>query len=952
MRRSVVVIICLVIGSWLLAGSFPVRAQLDSFILAAENEYLRLYINPDTSEIAVEDLINDKLWFSNPQDRSKEKGTAFERVSSQFSITRDPDGIRKENYKYSVVYNQFEIIPIDHGIRVNYQMVEEWKPEHYTPVMISKTRMEEMILANIDPADRNEVLKIYDLIMLVPREGRERDNLPGLDQEKVFGDYHLVILSDDYLQQEKALEELQGQLAEINQALQANPSRDLEKQKSTLERNISNAASRLVRTRQNIIWQLVYKIVEHRLDLETISDLTHDDVAHLVNTPTYLLKDLAAIQMKKAQNIVMESGYTPLDSADDHLMNNMDPYLPNIELYYVPIEYRLDGPYLVVRVPAGDIEYPMNVEDRVGNKYSYPLTAIGVLEYFGAANTEKEGYIFVPDGSGALIYLNNGRLFASPYNQLVFGNDNSRSITSEMQRYPEQALLPVFGMKQDDQAFVAIIEEGAALARIKADISGRVDRYNRVWAEFDVMPKAKISLGVEDTKELPIYQAEMYQGDCVIRYAFLGENQADYVGMAGCYRQYLIDRYQLERVDAGADTPADTPPDVPFFLELIGAVDKTVPIFGIARNVIYPLTTFDQAQTIVQALADRGIRNAQVKYNGWLKGGLYHVYPLKAELEKSLGSEADLHELVQLLDRLGYQLYPSVGFQNVYRDQAFDGFSPRKDAARLLNRLEARVYQYRLDIFERKRGDYVYILSPRRLSDLVDSFLKDYERYGIKQISLFDLAREVNSDFVDNVDLYIDRVRAMEITVEQLAKIKARDMKIMVDYGNGYAIPFADIIINLPTKSSEYSIINTSIPFYQIVAHGLVDYAGPPVNLSADHKAQLLKMLETGSYPYFIFCHERAYELKDTDYNHLYAIHYGDWLDLAAEMYRTVNAVLGDVQDRLIIDHCMPAENVYQTTFENGKSVIVNYGKNAVVIDGLLIEGESFAVKEATSDAH
>ena len=60
----------------------------------------------------------------------------------------------------------------------------------------------------------------------------------------------------------------------------------------------------------------------------------------------------------------------------------------------------------------------------------------------------------------------------------------------------------------------------------------------------------------------------------------------------------------------------------------------------------------------------------------------------------------------------------------------------------------------------------------------------------------------------------------------------------------------------------------------------------------ADHKAQLLKMLETGSYPYFIFCHERAYELKDTDYNHLYAIHYGDWLDLAAEMYRTVNAVL------------------------------------------------------------
>ena len=40
---------------------------------------------------------------------------------------------------------------------------------------------------------------------------------------------------------------------------------------------------------------------------------------------------------------------------------------------------------------------------------------------------------------------------------------------------------------------------------------------------------------------MPVYQARPYQGDFVIRYAFLSGEDANYMGMANYYRSYLIE---------------------------------------------------------------------------------------------------------------------------------------------------------------------------------------------------------------------------------------------------------------------------------------------------------------------------------------------------------------------------------------------------------------------------
>ena len=86
----------------------------------------------------------------------------------------------------------------------------------------------------------------------------------------------------------------------------------------------------------------------------------------------------------------------------------------------------------------------------------------------------------------------------------------------------------------------------------------------------------------------------------------------------------------------------------------------------------------------------------------------------------------------------------------------------------------------------------------------------------------------------------------------------------------------------------------------------------------------------------------RTHKLKDTEHNHLYAVHYAQWIDLAKEMYHEINGALNKVRGQPIIDHARLAEGVYKTTYGNGFYVIVNYNPSAVTVDGHTIEAESF----------
>ena len=85
--------------------------------------------------------------------------------------------------------------------------------------------------------------------------------------------------------------------------------------------------------------------------------------------------------------------------------------------------------------------------------------------------------MLVPDGSGALIRFNNGKGRMAEYTQDIYGRDGAIAMKAQGP-VVQTAALPVFGIQKNGQAFLAVIQEGDARARLHANVSGVTSEYN------------------------------------------------------------------------------------------------------------------------------------------------------------------------------------------------------------------------------------------------------------------------------------------------------------------------------------------------------------------------------------------------------------------------------------------------------------------------------------------
>jgi hypothetical protein len=817
------------------SGSQADMTVPESMKLVAENDCLELYIDEKSTAAAVRDKKTGRVWHTNPPDRNDDPIAAAvnkDKLNSQITVvyyTPTAQIRQMNNYTDCIKYEQFEIKPIENGVRIDYRIGREEKI-YILPLRISKERMEEKILKNLDEKTGKSLVSKYRLISL-----------------------------------EKA---------------------KTEKQKQDILNEFPGA----------------------------------------MNGDLYVLGDNIKDFMKETlQETVISSGYTLEDMNEDHIANDVPPAEENKEHFVIPVEYILEDDNLVVRVPTDEIEY---------NADSYPIYTMSLLEFFGAAGTDESGYMLVPDGSGSLIYLNNGKFNAQTYAIDVYGADQSIPLP-ERTSIIEQAYLPVYGMKRGDDAFFAIIESGDAMARIWADISGRVNSYNTVYPAFVLVQNDMLDIGdYSGNNTIMVYQPRVFKGDIKIKYKFLEGDDSNYAGMAAYYRSYL------EKLGMKREKPRDS---VPFFLEVVGAVDKVKPILGIPVRVAEPLTTYEQAIEIIRELNEAGIGEIILKYTGWANGGIDHTIPKSLKLMSKLGGKKGFEKLQAFLEEKGVEYFPELGFILNYRDKLFDSFIPMFHAARYITKEIARVFRFNLatNMPQRTLGTF-FIISPSRIPSIVDGMIESLQKLSVTGLSLRDAATNINSDFKEKK--LVDRQQARVIVEEQIKKIRGSGLSVMAMGGNGYALPYADYILDIPEDSNRFHLTDESIPFFQMVVRGHIAYAATPINLSADYRKAFLKSVETGSGIYFCFIYEENSLVKESYFDNYYSAEYRLWMSEAIDYYRRANEALGDVQGQTIKNHEKLAEGVYRTTFEKGREIVVNYNSKPVEIEGVRVEPLDFKV--------
>lgn len=622
-------------------------------------------------------------------------------------------------------------------------------------------------------------------------------------------------------------------------------------------------------------------------------------------------------------------GYTAKDMENDKVDNgyvstDSKPY------FIVPMTYQLEDDNLLVSIVPSEVEYNTD-----GNY----LIDIDLLEYFGAAGTEDNGYLFVPDGSGALIDLNNGKTSKQSYNSQVYGQDktNNMMITKKSDIAENLTIkLPVFGIKSNDKALFGMIEDGEAFADISADISGRTNLYNNVYAGFTYLQNGAISLGeIIGSNSFQMYAAKPYEKEYKIRYAFLTGEDANYSGMANYYREYLVEKGQLKKTKAKDD--------LPFYVEYVGAINKTKSFLGIKYESTQALTTYKQATEITENLLNEGIENIKIKYSGWMNGGLGSEATTKVKPVSQLGKGGlSIREFISNMSGIDIPIYVDANLQFVYKDTLFDGFSTSKYSPRYFDKTIVKTGSYLIPNGLLTTKD-ISLISPYFVNMVADKFMKGANKFNLQGVSVGSLATDLFSDFMPN--RLTDRQQAVRFNMEAMEKLAGKyENGLIGNNANAYAFPYVSDLLEAPMDSNHFYILDETIPFYEMVIRGYVEYAGNPLNLTDDYKEGILKSIETGAGIYFKWIYADNSAVKETEYDYLYSVHYGYWIDKATKDYKTLNQVFSKLQGQTIVKHEEVQDNVYEVTYEKGTVIAVNYNKYEAKVNGIIVKPKDFVV--------
>ena len=371
-------------------------------------------------------------------------------------------------------------------------------------------------------------------------------------------------------------------------------------------------------------------------------------------------------------------------------------------VFRLALEYTInDDGTLSVRLPSNSIVF---------DETKYILKSITPLQYFGSANFQRDGYVFVPDGSGAVIEFKDYVKSNVAMSLNAYGQDYCYSqLTGSI--YGQNVTMPVYGITSQayksgaliNTGYFAVLEEGASTATINVTYTNSTYFEGSVYTTFKPYPTDRFDLSdtisVGGNQFYSIVAESKYAGSYVTRYVMLSDNAANvvgkgtdvtsyapnYVGMAEYYRGYLVETGVISELENASN-------ELPLYIEALGSIEVVEKILTFPVNISRAITTFDNVIDMYnelstakadaearlnakaaeyQALADAAenaslkseyqkkaddytalaakivnIDNINFKLTGFANGGMYYTYPTKLKWERVLGGKRGFKNLL------------------------------------------------------------------------------------------------------------------------------------------------------------------------------------------------------------------------------------------------------------------------------------------------------------------
>lgn len=778
----------------------------------AENGYLQLYVHPETTAIALEDMRTGRVWSTIPLDLDNDEQTTAERkdlIRSTLKIEYYAAGKSTMMYSYTdcVQNENFEITAIENGVRVLYRVGKNEVTFDDLPKKLSDERFRMFFVDN--------------------------NNLTETDKKRV----------NRYFK---------------------------------------------------------YNEEEH--------------VWEMISTTTTTLRELPGIMQRV--------GYTAEELAKDNEENGIPVTAGGRIFFDVPVDYMLQNDSLIVDIPLEEVDYAEE----------YPPVQFMLNEMFLSERESTEGYIFVPDGCGALINFSQNEKDIGQYTLQLYGTDLPMSNQFMILQTRVPSSMPVYGISSGKSGMLAIIEDGDAMSLLHANKAGSVSAYNNVYTSFVLRPTAQAAIGggTGMVQQFPVFQTTMYTGHLRTRFVALA-GDTTYSQMAACYKRYLMIRDGLDA--KGID------PNESIQLQLIGSVSKWDSFLGFNYESSQKLTDFSQAREILEKFENEGVAVSHVRFIGAMKGGIDNHAVSNPKILSDLGGAKGYQELNEYVKGRGGSLYLGANLLTVPENSG--NYSKFNCSSRTLDQALSKNFSYS---FDNTVWSWSAIVSPRYLPDYTTKFIDGINKAGADAVAFGDLGSTFFSDF--NKSKVVTRQESKRITENILKSVK-EEGHILLTTPMIDNIRYADTVVGIPLYSNQDRITSRSVPFLQMVLSGLVPYSGDAYNGTEDTVWLRLKMAETGAIPYFSLFYEDNTVLRYTGFNNMSTNNYTLWFDEAVSLYKEFKELRAVLEGACIARHEEVGNNVYKTSYDNGYTVYVNYSDDRVMTQGVTIDACDYVlVKE------
>lgn len=574
----------------------------------------------------------------------------------------------------------------------------------------------------------------------------------------------------------------------------------------------------------------------------------------------------------------------------------------------IPVEVLLKDNGLSVRIIGSEIQ--------MGDRYW--ITSIQLLPGFMAGDDREEGYLFVPSGSGALIELNAGRGNLASYSQMVYGSDAAIEV-EEFEGLTQDILMPVYGLKAGDDGITAIITQGDAFANICADSNSSDTSFSRVYAEYVTAIVDDTTLFESDyTNQRVINGIEQRESFDDFQVDFIPmSGDADYNRMAEIYRDYLIEN--------GLEKKASAPE---LFVTLYGAATRKTSFLGIPYTETFALTSFADAQAILQDLNDGGAA-VSLQYIGWNNSGVENRKAASRFAPVSvLGGSSGYRTLDSFLSSSGNSAYFDLDPITVRKSG--NGFSALSDVVKSIFNTRTPQYKYMRSVYVPvNTEDPWYLLNSGKALEAVQRFVES-DSYA-NGVSLYGVGEMLYSDFSKDSISRAETIANYQAMFEALG-----DRDIAVNSGNAYVYNYVDKIYSLPTTNDGNVLFSCSVPFVQMVLHGYISYG-------AQQGDDILDCIALGANPSYGGIAIDDSELIETSFNWLYGSSYENWSEEAKADFAAFNEVYADLYDQALVAY-EEADGVSRSVFENGTVILVNRTEQAVTADGVEVPARDYCV--------